>query len=167
MAKKSLDTFLGKRDRGRPKFVNPVWVRSCADNHRNWLERNWKDLSIPLLAAQSEQRITNALQSCDSGKEEFLPLVPLILRVLKSPNFPKRKNSQIKFLADSIAGGGTVTPRRSRDICAKERAADVNKHYIVRYEYWIECSCGYKGRSENQCCKKCGAVVYVSHSNSE
>jgi hypothetical protein len=158
-AKIPLDTSFGKRDRGRPKRVPPAWVRGCADSHRHWLEVNWNDLSIPLLRAQSEQEITNALQSRDSGKEAFLPLSPLILRVLKSPNFPKRNNSQIKFLADSIAGGGTVSPRRSRDICAKERAADVNRHSIVRYEYWIECSCGYQGRSENHGCKKCGAVL--------
>jgi hypothetical protein len=161
MAKNPLDTFFRKRGRGRPGFVDPAWVRSCADNHRNWLERNWNDLGTLVLKAQSEQEITNALQSRDSGKEELLPLAPLILKVLNFPKFPKRKKAQIKFLADSIAGGGKVSPRRSRDICTKQRAADAKRNHILRYEYWIECSCGYKGRSEYHRCKKCGAVLYL------
>lgn len=160
IAKNPLDTFSGKRGRGRPGFVDPAWVRSCADNRRSWLEMNWNDLGISLLTAQSEQQITNALQSSDSGKEELLPLASLILKVLKFSRFPKRKNAQIKFLADSIAGGGKVSPRRSRDICAQQRAADAQRHQILRYEYWIECTCGYKGRSENHGCRKCGAVLY-------
>jgi len=61
---------------------------------------------------------------------------------------------QIHFLADSVAGQGFVTPRRSREICAEERAK--KKYFIVRREYYIECSCGYKGPALDGACRDCG-----------
>ena len=163
----SLDTFLGKRPRGRPQTIPPAFVRGCADGNRIWLERNWDELKEPLLGAQTEQEVTNAFQNCGAGSENFFLLARVILSVLRDPKFPKLKKAQINYLADSIAGGYVVTPRRSRDICAEERKADANRHYIKRYEYWIECSCRYEGFSLNRCCKKCGAVVYVTDSTSE
>lgn len=160
-AKIPLDKFSRNRERGRPSFVPPAHVRSCADNYRRLLEAGWNDLGEPLVAAETEQDVTSALQSVPLGyPHELSRLAPLILKVRKDPKFPKRKKAQINFLADSVAGGGVVTPRRSRDICAEERAADAHRHVILRYEYWIECSCGYKGRSENHRCRKCGAVLY-------
>src|SRR5437867_6072956 len=66
---------------------------------------------------------------------------------------------QINFLADSLAGTGIVSPRRSRDICAAERAKEKRTHRIIRFEFYVECSCGYKGPSENHACRKCGATI--------
>ncbi len=85
---------------------------------------------------------------------------PLILKVVADPKFPKgRQDRQIQFLAESLAGGGFVSPRRARDICAKERKAAKRKeeHRILRREFYIECSCGYKGVSREQNCPKCDA----------
>ncbi len=161
-AKIPLDKLSGRRGRGRPPFLPAALVRSCADNYRILLERGWKDLGAPLVAAETEQEVANALRSVPLGyPHELSRLAPLMLKVRKDPRFPKRKKAQISFLADSIAGGGAVTPRRSRDICAEQRAADAKRHVILRYEYWIACSCGYKGCSENHSCKKCGAVLYL------
>jgi len=154
--------FSTKRGRGRPVKVIPSAVRGRADNYRVWLARIWNELGGALLAAQSEQDVTNALQTAVPGNSELVPFAPLILKVITERGFPKRRKTQINFLADSIAGVGLVTPRRSRDICAEQRLAEAEKHQILRYEYWIECSCGYKGRSENHGCKKCGAVLYGS-----
>src|SRR5438034_11155678 len=81
----------------------------------------------------------------------------LILRVLKHPTFPKRRQARINFLADSLAGLGEVSPRRSRDICAAERARAKRAHHIVRYELWVEGYCGYKVRSATHCCRECRA----------
>jgi hypothetical protein len=161
IAKNPVDTFSAKRDRGRPKFVDPSSVRGLSDNYRIWLANHWDRLGALLLAAQTEQEVASALKSGDSGHEELLRLVPLMLKVIKAPTLPKMRKAQINFLADSIAGRGLVTPRRSRDICAEQRRADARRHMILRFEFWIECSCGYKGRSENRCCKKCGAVLYL------
>lgn len=166
MAKNPLDNGSEKRGRGRPRKIDASSVRAYADGCRHWLERNWNDLGVSLLSAKTEEEISKALQKVDW--ENLIPRSPsLILNVLMETKFPKRKKAQINFLADSIAGGGTVTPRRSRDICAQQRKADAQRHYILRYEYWIECSCGYRGQSQNHCCKKCGAVLYISSSNSE
>lgn len=161
VAKIPLDRFSGRRERGRPALVPASHVRSCADNYRTLLERAWNELGAPLVAAETEQEVANALRRVVQGyPHEPSRLAPLILKVKRDPKFPKRKKAQIRFLADSIAGGGAVTPRRSRDICSEERAADAHRHIILRYEYWIECSCGYKGRSENHGCRKCGAVLF-------
>ena len=84
---------------------------------------------------------------------------PVVLRVLKEPSFPKRRKAQINFMADSIAGLGMVTPRSSRDICAKERSRQKRATHIVRYEFYIECSCGYTGNSMNHACPQCRAEI--------
>jgi hypothetical protein len=74
---------------------------------------------------------------------------------LHDRKFPKRRQAQINFVADSLAGLGRIAPRRSRDICADERAKAKRAHHIIRYEVYVECSCGYKGRSRNHACPKC------------
>jgi len=161
-----LDKASGKRRRGRPRTIDPSLVRGYADSCRHWLERNWNELGTRLFSAKTEEEISKALQKVDW--ENLIPRPPnLILKVLMDSKFPKRKKAQIDFLADSIAGGGKVTARRSRDICVEQRKADAQTHYIIRYEYWIECSCGYEGRSENHGCRKCGAVLHTSGLDSE
>lgn len=168
--KKSLVEKLSmKRGRGRPILVEPSAVRSQADNYRVWLARIWNDLGEPLLAARTEQDVIAAVQKALPGvpySNDLIRFAPVILKVIQG-KLPKRQKTKIEFLADSIAGGGRVTPRRSRDICAEERKRDAERHYILQYEYWIKCSCGYEGISNNHRCKECGAVVYVAGSNSE
>jgi hypothetical protein len=91
---------------------------------------------------------------------DFVNLADLILRVLKDRKFPKHKReAQINFLADSIAGYGMFTPRSSRDICVRERARIKQVHRILCYEFYIECSCGYKGHSRNHACPQCEAEI--------
>ena len=73
--------------------------------------------------------------------------------------------AQINFLADSLAALGEITARSSRDVCARERAKAKRAHHILSYEYWIMCSCGYKGRSQKHACPRCGAGIdFPSHS---
>jgi hypothetical protein len=139
--------------------VVPSAVRGRADNWRHSLARLWPDLEAPLLAAESAEEVSKAFEAAMPGSNEFPPHAELFLRVLKDRRFPKRKKARINFLADSTAGLGLVTPRRSRDICAEERTEATERHQVLRYEYWIECSCGYKGVSQNHSCKKCGAEI--------
>ena len=155
--------FSLKRGRGRPVRVVASSVRGQADNYRVWFARIWDELEGAILTAQTEQDVQNVIP----GNCELIRLAPLILKVAKDKRFPKRRKARIRFLADSVAGQGLVTFRRSRDICAEHRKADTERHQIIRYEYWIECSCGYKGRSVNHSCKKCGAILYVPGLNSE
>jgi hypothetical protein len=164
------DRFSRKRGRGRPSEVVAAAVRNNADRLRNRLAYIWNELEIPLLAAPTEQEVANAVRDVAPGapdSDDLIRLAPLILKVKDDPKFPKRQKARIHFLADSIGAHGLVTPRRSRDICREQRAADAHRHQILRYEYWIECSCGYEGHSQNHSCKECGAILYVPGIDSE
>jgi hypothetical protein len=73
-----------------------------------------------------------------------------ILVVKMEKKFPKRAMPQIKFLANSLnslAGRPNVEFRTSRDICAKALAEEKARspYKILRKEFYIECSCGFKG----------------------
>lgn len=95
--------------------------------------------------------------------QNFVPgLASLALTVIREPRFPKRREPRINFLADSLAGVSAVTPRRSRDICAQWRTKEKDAqqaHRILRYEFYVECSCGYKGHSVSHACPSCGAKI--------
>lgn len=114
----------------------------------------------PLSVAETEQAVIKAIQNCaPDQRAQFVPSASLFLEIVKDGNFPKRGRSRINFLADSLAARGVVTPRRSRDICAQERARAQGVGHIIRYEFYVECSCGYQGPSRNHACLKCGAHI--------
>ena len=148
-----------KRGRGRPPKVRASEIRGRADNYRGILQNVWGQLWPALSEAQTEDEVIAALQNARPYDREFEPWAALILAVLKERSFPKTQRARINFLADSLAGTGIVSPRRSRDICAAERAKEKRTHRIIRFEFYVECSCGYKGRSENHACRKCGATI--------
>ena len=100
-----------------------------------------------------------ALEFAAPYRDYFIGYPALILSILKDPKFPKTDNGRIHFLADSAAGFGDVSPRRSRDICAADRARLKRANHIIRYEYHIECSCGFEGPSINHACPDCGAKI--------
>jgi hypothetical protein len=154
---KGLDNFFKKRGPGRPG-VRASEIAGRAYNHRLIFTQNWERMREPLLKAQDEKAVIQAFDPPYAG--EFEAIAPLILRVLRDPDFPKiKQEAQINFLADSLAGRGWVSPRRSRDICEQERAREKRTHHIISYEYWITCSCGYKGKSKDHACPRCGAEI--------
>jgi hypothetical protein len=158
--KKGLDTFSHRQGRGRRRTVRFTDVIGQANNNRWILDQVWQHLWPSLSKASSEDEVTKALQEGTVAyAPKFVPLSALILEVLREKTFPKRRKSQINFLADSLAGMGVVTARRSRDICAEERSRAQREHRIIRYEYYVECSCGYKGPSKDHACRKCGAKI--------
>jgi len=116
-----------------------------------------------LLVAQIEEDVLNALDLAGQyWRNQLGPetMPTLILSVLRDPKFPKkRKQQQITFLADSLAALGSVSPRRSRDICEQERRKEKKAHHIIRHEYYVECSCGYQGPAKDNACRKCGADI--------
>lgn len=157
-----LDTVLEKRPRGRPVKIKASWVRGRADNYRWVLNQVWDRVGPRLLKAQTHEDVILSYEGADIGSYslEFVQLADLIIQVLKEKKFPKQnRKAQINFLADSIAAHGSVTPRSSRDICERERARLEHVYRILRYEFWIECSCGYKGRSFGHACPKCEAEI--------
>ena len=162
MAKRANDRkFDSERGRGRPPKVRASEVYGRAENFRYILDQVWDRLWPLLSRAQSAEEVTKAFQEGASPYErEFVPgLVPLTLDVLGESTLPQRRKPLQRYLANSLGGAGVVTPRRSRDICAKESAARARAHHILRYEFYVECSCGYKGHSKNHACPKCGAEI--------
>jgi len=145
-----------KRGRGRPANIDPSVVVGSADTYRLWFEQLWSKLGPRLLAARSSEEITKAIrENAPDVSASLAPHSELILKIVRDPKFPAvRSASQIHFLADSLAGQGFVKPRRSREICAEERSKV--RHVIVRQEYYIECSCGYKGPALDGACRECG-----------
>ncbi len=152
---KTVDTFSRKKPRGRPG-VRPSEIRGRAENYRLIFGQIWDRLSEPLLRATTEKEITNIFDEyARPYTQQFVPaLNALILKVIHDRRFPKRSGPQIKFMAASLAGLGRVSARRSRDICEQERKKKV--HYIVRQDFYIECTCRYKGPALHGSCPKCG-----------
>jgi hypothetical protein len=146
------------RKRGRPPRIDGSIVIGAANAYHAWFLQFWSKLGPRLLTAQSPEEITRAVREEAMGISASLaPFSELILKIVRDPKFPRtRAKSQIHFLADSLAGQGFVTPRRSREICAAERTKV--KHIIVRREYYIECSCGYEGPALDGACRNCGAA---------
>ncbi len=115
---KPLDTISGRRGRGRPRRVRPSEIRGRGDNYRFIFGEIWNRLREPLLQVTTEKEITRVFDEyARPYTQEFVPaLNALILKVIRDPKFPKRPEAQIKFIADSLAGYGRVSARRSRDI---------------------------------------------------
>lgn len=158
-----LDSILENRGRGRPCFVRHSEVYGRAENYGQTIGYFWSTLRGPLLAANTVQEVIEAFEEhAKAYAGEFVPrLAEDILKVIHEPKFPKRPDPQIRFLADSLAGRPNVEPRTSRDICEKERAKERAKsqYKILRKEFYVECSCGYKGPALNNACRKCGAQI--------
>jgi hypothetical protein len=160
---KALDTFTKKRGRGRPETVQRSSVTGRANNYRFMLTTVWAKLRVPLLAAQTVEEIAAALENYAQPYASNFDknLAPDILALIHDRQFPKRDKAQIGFVADSLGGRPTITARTSRDICAKQRANENAKslHTIIRKEFYVECSCGYKGPALDNACRKCGAAI--------
>ncbi len=162
---KILDTFSEKRGRGRPLKIRPSEVWGRARNYRMMLAEVWPKLRDPLLATEAgrEEDVIRAFENyAQPYARNFVPgLASDILRVIHEQKFPERPRAQTNFLADSLAGRPNVEPRTSRDICGQERAKERAKspHKIIRKEFYIVCSCGYKGPAQNNACPRCGAQI--------
>jgi hypothetical protein len=164
-AKTGMSNSTGKR-RGRPRHIPASTVAGRAENYRRMFVGLWPRLGGPLLAAQNEEQVIAAFENHGQPYAgQFMPWAPPgVLAVIRDPKFPKTAKAQPGFLADSLAGWPNVTPRTSRDICERERARERQKtlHHIIRKEYYIECSCGYKGPALDNACRHCGAEVVFS-----
>jgi hypothetical protein len=162
-AKKTVDAFREKRGRGRPYHVRHSEVIGRAQNYRMIFHQVWPALRGPLISANEAGEVAEAFEKhAQAYAREFVPrLTEDILKLMHEPKFPERPHAQIKFLADSLAGRPNVEARTSRDICGEGRAKERAKspHQIIRKEFYIECSCGYKGPALNDACRKCGAQI--------
>jgi lipopolysaccharide biosynthesis regulator YciM len=148
------------KKRGPKPKVRPSEVLGRAENYRGFLDNMWDRFWPKCSAAQTEEEVITAFREAYSGFSDIVPARALmILRVKSERTFPKRRAARINFMADSLAGQEVVTARRSRDICAQERLVKKRAHRILRYEYFIECSCGYQGHSQHHACPDCGTKI--------
>jgi hypothetical protein len=163
VTKKTVDPVPGKRGRGRPRLCRYSEILGRAQNYRRIFTEIWDRLSGTLLAAGTEQEVTDVFRSkAQPYTNEFAPrLAGDILAVLREKKFPKKPRAQAKFLANSLAGRPNVEARTSRDICALGLAEQKAKspHKILRKEFYVECSCGFKGPALDNACRKCGAQI--------
>lgn len=155
-----------KKVRGRPRKIPPSWVTGRAYNYGLQLGVIWSKLEAPLLSAQTAEEVTTAFENYGQPyASDFVPEQAAdILVLIRNAKFPKHPEAQINFLADSLSGRPRLSLRTSRDICEKERARQRRKsqHRIIRHEFYIECSCGYKGPARDNACRKCGAEILSS-----
>lgn len=162
VSKKSLDRVSVKavenrKQRGRRPLIPSNFVAGRAHNYNIVLTAYWPDIGKALLSSKTKEDAEAALQGVyESQRPPFMPVAYLIPEILGEKKFPKTEKAQIKFIAESLAGDGKISPRRARDICLQEKLKV--HHVIIRQEYYIECSCGYRGPAKNGGCQKCGTT---------
>ena len=139
---------------GRPG-ISKSEVLNRAWDYTLTFEQSWELVKEALLDAETAQGFRTAIGAVPNHIKRKFPveIFRLILRIRKDPKFPSSQRAQVKFFAESLAGDGRVTPRRSRDICAEARRNPANM--IIRRDYYIECTCEYKGPAYYQTCPKC------------
>ena len=154
------DLAMPKKRGPKPK-VRPLEVLGRAENFEGILSQVWDRLWPLLSKARTEDDVKRAFQEgARPYDQNFVPgLSQLLIGVLKETTFPQRPKSRQRFIAESAGALGEVTARRSRDICAHERLARKRAHHILRYEFFIECSCGYQGHSRDHGCPDCGTKI--------
>jgi len=154
-----------RKPRGRRRKIQRSWVTGRAYNYWIQLSQVWQNLEGPLLAAKTTAEVTAAFENhAKQYAQGFVPgMTSDILALIRDRKFPKRPQPRINFLADSLGGRPNLSLRTSRDICERERARQLRKsrYHIIRHEFYIECSCGYKGPARDNACKKCGAPIQI------
>jgi hypothetical protein len=160
---KAYDPYSMKRLRGRPAKIPASTVIGRADNYRYQLKQVWNKLEAPLLAAQTEEEVKAAFENhAQPYSGDFMPWrLSDVLALIHDKHFPRDSDARINFLADSLGGSPSLTFRSSRDVCGRERAKERLKspYKILRKEFYVECSCGYKGPARDNACRKCGARI--------
>ncbi len=152
--------------RGRHPLIEPWKVLLWADRYERDLlacqsKVDWERLRL----AGDHDDVVGAFARVPEDQRPlgFTQIIPLILDTVRSRGFPKRsRKAQIYFLADSLGGLGEVTPRRSRDICDRERRNPKPRNSVTRCEFYIECTCGYRGPALNNACPKCKTPIPIT-----
>lgn len=163
-ARTGLDRRSEKQRRGRHASIPASTVVGHADGFRIALGHIWPTAEKPLLRAKSVAKVARALRVHGEPFARMLSRhAKSIFDIIRDRDFPKRAKARYQFIADSLGGRPELSFRSSRDICTRERARQRRKtrHRILRHEYYIECSCGYKGPALDNACPKCGAEIPI------
>jgi hypothetical protein len=145
--------------RGRKRRIHPENVVRAANDLFNLLEFckdqiDWGELET----AKTEEEAASAFERVPSPYKERLNLwLTAIPEWALEGKFPKTNlERKMHHLADSVAAGGFLSPRRCRDVCLEERKRQAQLGMILRREFYIECSCGYQGPAKGGGCRQCG-----------
>ena len=145
------------KQRGRPSTMKPEEITGRA-RHYNLILTQSKDLIKwdRLPSARTDGDLEVVFANIPYYRDSyFRPIFSLMLQAIREPTFPKADaEAMIQFLAESLAGNGVISLRRSRDICLRERTRP-SEPKIVRRENWIVCECGYRGFSFCDECPDC------------
>ena len=155
---KSHLTRIGKTRGPKPKVNRSELVRRAYDFEMVFKLAGNKIDWVKLLAAESVEDVEKAFDLMDEiYRGKFLYKPDLLLNCVRDKKFPKQdRNAQELFIAESLAGEGRVTIRRSRDICQEDRAERKRQGTIICREFYIECTCGYRGPAARGGCPNCG-----------
>lgn len=157
---KSLLTAFRER-RGRKRALEPQTIVEHADyvlkvvaSLRDRIA--WDKLEAAKTEAEAESAIARVPPFYRDILKERLAAILVWVREGKFPK--KNLERKMRHLADSIAGDVLLSPRRSRDICYEERKRPASKNVgmILRREFYIECTCGYRGPASRGACTRCG-----------
>jgi hypothetical protein len=155
-----------KSKRGRKRMLPQDTVTGRASNFERELNEVWERLERPLLDSKTSHEVNEAFKKfAEFCAVDFVPTFSSdILSLLNDPDFPQRALPRTRFLARSLGGRPNLSFRRSRDICEEVNREKMRRspHRILRKEFYIECSCGYRGPAFNDGCRKCGAQPPLS-----
>lgn len=156
-AKPPLTAF--QKRRGRKPILLPEEVLEHAEFMLKVVaslkdEIAWDKLEAARTEAEAESAITRVPPFY---REILKDRFAAILTWVREGKFP-RKNLKRKMhhFADSIAADIFMSPRRSRDICSEERKRVQNATTLLCREFYIECTCGYRGPARRGSCRRCG-----------
>jgi len=145
--------------RGRKRRIHPENVVRAANDLFKLLEFcknqiDWGKLEL----AKTEEEAATAFERVPPPYRERLNLwLSAIPEWALEGKFPRTNlERKMRHLADSIAAEGFLTPRRCRDICLEERKRQAQLEMILRREFYIECTCGYRGPAKGGGCRHCG-----------
>jgi len=147
--------------RGRKQVLKPEIVVEHADYVLKVVASLQDRIAWDKLeAARTEAEVESAIARVPPFYREILrERLAAILMWVREGKFPKKNlERKMRHLADSVAGDVHYSPRRSRDICYEYRKRPVSKQVgmILCREYYIECTCGYRGPASRGACARCG-----------
>jgi hypothetical protein len=145
--------------RGRKRRIHPENVVRAANFLFKLLEFckdqiDWGKLET----AKTKEEAASAFERIPSPYKERLNLwLTAIPEWALEGKFPKTNlERKMRHLADSVAAEGFLTPRRCRDVCLEERKRQAQLGMIFRREFYIECTCSYRGPAKGGGCPQCG-----------
>src|ERR1700687_4040739 len=91
-SKDSLNKTPERRERGRPRRIDPSIVEGAADAYRALFQQFWPKLGPRILAARSAAEIVKAIQEdAIDVSTSLVPFSELILKIVSDRRFPRAR----------------------------------------------------------------------------